>query len=98
MTTIFEWDHKKAAANVVKHRVGFETAALVFKDPMRITEFNGTEHGEWRWETIGVVNRMTLLVVVHTDRDEFDAEVIRIISARRATRKEMRRYGQDRSV
>jgi len=53
------------------------------------------ENGEERWQTIGVVDGIVMLLVAHTVREQDDIEVIRIISARRADRKERRRYEKE---
>ena len=55
------------------------------------------ENGEERWQTIGVVDGIVMLLVAHTVREQDDVEVIRIISARRADRKERRRYEKENS-
>ncbi len=91
----FEWDPAKAASNLRKHGIGFETAARVFADPLALTEYGGVEGGEHRWNTIGMIGTSLLVVVIHTDRYDGPMEVVRIISARPADRKEMRRYEQD---
>lgn len=99
----FEWDAAKAATNLRKHRVSFELAARVFADPLAWSHQDRVEGGEQRWQTIGMVDGALLLLVAHTVRDdESDAaaesepgEVIRIISARTATRKEKRNYEKD---
>ncbi len=92
----FEWDPVKAASNVRKHGVTFETALRIFADPLATTEFDGVEHGEGRWRTLGRVDGQTLLFVAHTiwedNEDGQSLEIIRIISARLATRSERRRY------
>jgi len=95
--TRFEWDPVKAAGNLRKHRVSFETAIRVFADPFALTHQERTEGGEQRWQTLGVVEGYRLLLVVHTirDEDEQQVEIIRIISARAADRKERRRYEQE---
>ncbi len=87
----FEWDNDKATRNVNKHRVSFEEAKTVFEDPMFIT-FIDEEHSvaEERYITIGLSNRGRLLMVAHTDRQD----QIRIISARKATKKEGRFYAE----
>lgn len=97
MTNIrFEWDDTKNRSNQRKHGVSFEIATRVFADPFALTEQDRIEGGEVRWQTIGTVDGFTLLVVAHTIRDQDEAgrpiEVIRIISARPAIRKERRRY------
>lgn len=87
----FEWDRRKAELNRLKHGISFETAALVFEDRYLRAEASGDEHGEIRWRSAGEV-RGTLIIVTHTTREEGDIEVIRIISARKATRRERRDY------
>ena len=92
MATRFEWNPDKAAANVRKHGVDFATAALAFADPFALTEQDRIEGGERRWQTLGMAQGVLLLLVAHTIRDEAEDEVIRIISARPATRPERKRY------
>ena len=92
MNTRFTWDAEKAARNRVKHRVSFELAMRVFADPFALTSQDRVEDGEMRWQTLGAVEGYTLLVVAHTVQDDEGAEVIRIISARRADRTERRHY------
>jgi len=95
----FEWDDAKAASNLRKHRVSFETAARAFADPFALVEQDRVEGGEYRWQTVGLVDGHLLLLVAHTVRDdENGVEVIRIISARRAEPKERRRYEQNSSL
>lgn len=91
---IFEWDQNKNRANKAKHKVSFETALLVFFDEFQQTLFDRTEKGEDRWHTIGMAGGIVLLLVVHASRDEDGEEIIRIISARRATSKERNSYEQ----
>jgi uncharacterized DUF497 family protein len=91
----FEWDPAKAESNLRKHGVSFELAMRAFADPFAFTEQDRIEGGEYRWQTVGMVEDNLLLLVAHVDRDEDGAPVIRIISARAATRKERRRYAQD---
>jgi uncharacterized DUF497 family protein len=88
----FEWDPGKARRNLEKHRVSFELARLVFVDPFTETQADLGDGGEERWVTTGFVG-IHLLVVVHCDREYTDARgarhsVVRIISARKATRHE----------
>jgi uncharacterized DUF497 family protein len=97
----FEWDEAKNLANQRKHGVSFEEARQVFLDPLSFSLLERIERGEERWQTFGMVDGVLLLMVVHTFREEEDAvsEVVRIISARRANRRERRRYeDEDRSV
>lgn len=92
----FEWDRTKAAANIKKHRISFETAARVFADPFVLIEQDRIEDGEQRWQAVGAIDSFTVLVVAHTvyeeDEDGLLVELIRIISARKADPKERRRY------
>jgi uncharacterized DUF497 family protein len=90
----FEWDLAKAASNLSKHRVSFEMAMRAFSDPFALIEQDRLEGGERRWQTLGMVEGVVLLLVAHTVREEGDVEVIRIISARRAEPKERRNYEQ----
>ncbi len=99
MGTRFEWDPAKAAANLRKHGVSFEIAMRAFADPFAFTEQDRIEGGEVRWQTLGMVEGRVLLLVAHTvgdeDEDGEPVEIIRIISARAADRKERRRYEQE---
>jgi uncharacterized DUF497 family protein len=99
MTTRFEWDPVKAAVNVHKHGVSFDLALRIFADPFALSEQSGVEDGEMRWRTLGAVEGHLLLLVAHTTRDDSEAgepvEIIRIISARKADRKERLRYEQE---
>jgi len=99
MLTRFEWDSVKATSNLRKHGVSFETALRVFADPFALTARDRDEGGERRWQTLGVVEGHLLLLVAHTVREETEdgqsIEVIRIISARAADRKERQRYEQE---
>jgi len=87
----FEWDANKASINLKKHNVSFEEASTVFDDPMFIS-FIDEEHSidEERYISIGFSNYGRLLMVAHTDR----GGVIRIISARKATKKEEYFYAE----
>jgi uncharacterized protein len=89
----------QASSNLRKHRVSFDTAVRAFSDPFALTEQDRIEGGERRWQTLGVVEGYVLLLVGHTIRDEDEdgqpVEIIRIISARAADRKERRRYEQE---
>ena len=96
MNVRFEWDKTKDRSNQTKHGIRFETATFVFDDPLAIVELDRIENGEERWQTLGMADGVPLLVVAHTIREE-EIEVIRIISARRADRKERKRYEQQYS-
>jgi len=80
---------------LVKHGVSFQTAARVFTDPHALVELDRIENGEERWQTIGVVEGVLMLMVAHIVREQDDIEIIRIISARRANRRERRRYEEE---
>ena len=89
MPLTFEWDSRKARSNLAKHGVGFEEASTVFGDPLSLT-IPDPEHSlsEERYITVGRAFSGKLLVVVHTER----GDNIRIISARRASRRERKFY------
>lgn len=99
MSTRFEWDSAKAAINLRKHAISFGVALRVFADPFALTEQVRVEGDEQRWQTLGTVEGHLLVLVAHTIRDDEEdgqpIEVIRIISARRADRKERQRYEQE---
>ena len=92
----FEWDETKAKSNERKHGVRFEDAMLVFSDPYALVEQDRLEGDEFRWQTLGLVGGIVLLLVAHTVRNEQGDEIIRIISARKAIRKERKRYDENR--
>ena len=86
ITTVeFEWDGKKAKANLQKHRISFLEASTALRDPLATTG-RDPDHSddEERWITFGMSSQGRLLVVAHTER----GERIRIISARLATKRE----------
>ena len=90
----FAWDPAKAHANRAKHGVSFEQAATVFRDPLALSVYDA-EHsaGEPRWATLGHSESGALLVVIHTFADTgASAAQVRIISARKATKQEVRAY------
>lgn len=92
----FDWDANKARANLKKHEVSFQLATSVFRDPLALTIFD-EEHSddEERWVTLGLAQNGQVLVVVHTSAEVSTTELhIRIISARRAEREEVRDYAQ----
>ncbi|GAA5001686.1 BrnT family toxin [Acinetobacter puyangensis] len=89
MQQYFEWDEAK---NQKKHDVSFETASLIFADPLRISIQDRHTDGEQRWQTIGMVKGVLMLLVAHTIFDEEDGEIIRIISAREVTKAEREKY------
>lgn len=72
----FEWDDAKSRQNLRRHRVGFETAVLVFDDPYAITVRDPGVDEEERWTTIGVVGAGSVLLVIHTHFERRGEEVI----------------------
>ncbi|MFH1258957.1 MAG: BrnT family toxin [Elusimicrobiota bacterium] len=94
----FEWDANKAKLNIKKHKISFERAAEVFLDPFAVSIFDD-EHSsqEERWLTAGKNKSEVVVVLVHTFNQQ-DAHQcnIRIISARRATKKEIKQYAERR--
>lgn len=93
----FEWDNEKERINIVKHGIPFKIAELVFGDNNRIEIYDEAHStiNEERYITIGEIDEVTLLVnVVYTMRGD-GCDVIRLISARRATKKEKEMYYND---
>lgn len=90
----FVWDEEKNRRNLSKHKVSFETAALVFDDSHAISQIDRVVDGEERWQTLGFAGGIAILLVAHTYHDENGEETIRIISARKATAGERDLYGQ----
>lgn len=90
---LFTWDPAKAAANLQKHGVSFALAQTIFDDPLHVSVLERKTAHEERWITIGRAAQQHTLVVVHTYRMLSDVEeCIRIISARKATKREVRQY------
>jgi hypothetical protein len=91
----FEWDETKNIANIEKHRVSFDEAKDVFEDPLHIAKMDCRfSYFEERWITIGTTKKEKILVVANMFFDENSEEIIRIISARKATQKEKDFYEQ----
>ncbi len=90
----FDWDPAKAESNRTKHGVTFEDAMGVFSDPLAVSVLDDESgQGKERWVTIGRNPTSNLLLVVHTYIElSADQIAIRIISARRPTRREVRQY------
>jgi hypothetical protein len=89
--TQFEWDKSKSRSNEKKHGLSFEEARSIFYDENAI-EFHDPDHSqhEDRFLLLGMSYRLRVLLVCHCHRKE--DSIIRIISARKATRKEAKRY------
>lgn len=87
----FEWDPTKASANLKKHHVSFEEAKSVFYDEFAV-QFFDKEHSsdEERFLMLGMSSGAKLLIVCHCEREH--GEVVRIISARKATKRESAFY------
>ncbi len=84
-----EWDPKKAKSNLEKHGVSFEEAATALSDPMAVTGADPDHSAtEVRYVTVGVSGRGRLVVISHTEKEE----IIRIISARKASKGERELY------
>ena len=96
MELIFKWDARKARINLEKHKVSFDEACTIFHDPFLITypdEFHSET--EDRFISIGMSERERTLLVVHTELDEKDSQiVIRLISSRKATLSERKIYDE----
>lgn len=92
MGYIFEWDPRKAESNARNHGVTFDEASTVFGDPLALL-MPDPDHSlsEERYLVLGLSNRRRLLVVAFAER----APRTRLISARRATRRERRRYEEE---
>jgi uncharacterized DUF497 family protein len=93
---MFAWDTQKAIVNFMKHGVPFEEAATIFSDPDGL-DWEDVTHStqEKRYKRLGVSTEGKILIVVYTVRRLTDAkETIRLISARRASRKERKAYSR----
>ncbi len=91
----FEWDPNKEKINIEKHGVTFEQACYVFTDPYALSRYDeGHSDIEDWWVLLGKSFNETLLIVVHTYKTQQDVELVRIISARKATKNEMKAYQQ----
>jgi uncharacterized protein len=90
---IFEWDDDKARTNRAKHGISFETAARAFLDPFAVERLDEGHHAEVRYTILGMIKGHPLFVV-YTVR----ADVIRLISAREASRYETIVYSENRAL
>jgi hypothetical protein len=93
----FEWDPEKATENRKKHGVTFEQAATAFRDPRALSLYD-KEHSETedRWITLGLSASAGLVVVHHTYEEQDEHTVrIRIVSSRKATRREIAQYSKE---
>ena len=87
----FKWDNAKATENLNKHGVSFEEAKTVFLDENAV-EFYDDEHSEWedRYLLLGLSKDLNILLVCHCFKES--ESIIRIISARKATKRESKHY------
>jgi len=89
---LFEWDKNKAKKNIEIHELSFDEASTVFKDTLSLTIHDPLHSNEEdRFTLIGNSVKNRLLVIVHTER----GDKIRIISARKATKKERKQYEEN---
>ena len=89
----FEWDTKKEKTNIQKHGISFEQACYVFADPFALNKYDDEHsHEEDRWILLGKSLNEIVLVVVHTFSDDDGIELVRIISARKAKKREKQAY------
>jgi uncharacterized DUF497 family protein len=90
---IFDWDSSKNSENIEKYGISFEQAQEIFFDPLHLSTLDERfSHFKERWITIGATENGEVIVVAHLYYVEEPEERIRIISARRATRRERRQY------
>lgn len=93
----FEWDEIKAAANIQKHGISFKLASTVFRDPRLLTVAD-LEHSEdeERWISIGIASTGAILAVAYIwSQSDIETITARIITARNATKAEIRQYEED---
>ncbi len=93
----FTWDEQKDRSNRRKHGLSFETATRVFLDPLHISIQDRIVDGEERWRTFGMVDGTLLILVAYAVIDD-NEELIRIISARKATRQERIEYEETNEI
>lgn len=86
----YQWDKNKAAENLRKHGVDFADAVIALEDENALT-IEDTDHEEQRFKTLGMGPYINVLYVIHAYKDE---DVIRIISARKADKKQIKQYFQ----
>jgi uncharacterized DUF497 family protein len=90
MSLIFEWDESKNRLNVAKHRINFRDVQQMFDLPLLIGLDEDHKHDEFRWRAIGWLGTVLCLVVYSEPMENS----IRIISVRKATKRELKLYGQ----
>ena len=93
--TRFEWDEAKNRQNIRKHGLSLRTAARLFEQPHLVNLDNRQAYGEDRWIAVGLIG-LVICIVAYSDRvDEHGTRTIRIISARKATRRERDKYEKE---
>lgn len=85
---MYEWDADKNQKNVEKHGIDFETAKRIFDSPIVSRRDERKDYNETRYVSIGIIDQVAMIVVVHTSRQGR----IRLISARPASRRERKIY------
>ena len=90
----FEWDEDKFQSNLRKHGVSFDLATQALLDPFLLEEPERDVLGEERWRVIAGLGSVTLFIVYTLKEDHDETEIFRIISARRASGPEKRRYDE----
>ena len=88
---MFEWDEEKNRINLEKHGIGFALAVRIFEGPVLSFVDDRNDYAETRYRSIGQIEGVVVLAVIHTDR----AGKTRLISARAANRRERRRYDEE---
>ncbi|WP_320196803.1 BrnT family toxin [Agrobacterium rosae] len=88
---MFEWDKEKNTLNLEKHGIGFSLAVRIFDGPVLTWIDDRNDYAETRYHSIGQIDGLVVLAVIHTDR----AGKTRLISARAANRRERRRYDEE---
>ena len=98
MEIIFEWNELKARENLRKHQVNFEEAKTIFNDSLLLT-FRDEVHSNYeeRYISIGFSAENEILLVVHTEHEQDEGLIIRIISSRKATTSERKVYEEGES-
>jgi hypothetical protein len=82
----FEWSEEKNRSNLRKHEISFATATMVFEDPNYVMEQDREVEGEERWQTIGRIGDMTVVLVAHTVVDDEEDVIVRIIFSKASYR------------
>lgn len=86
------WDRRKNEINIEKHGMDFADAYKIFESPMMVGLDERKEYGEERWIGIGLLDNTRVVVIVFTESEE---DTIRVISLRKATTDERKKYEQD---